>query len=751
MGLISASTNGFYRQAIVIIMFVLLGMGAVACYSSLAGYDVSSDQKEQDIPWWGGAIVWYWNMPIDMDWIAGIHPRPNYALLDPDTGVLDNPWTKNDLEKIKATGIKVIGYLNIGFAEEWRDYWDPSWSKDNHPEWLFWTEYPGWEGEHFVKYWHPSAWKPGGWIDILKNEVKKIVELGFDGIILDNIDSYTAWENPSDWGLENLLPQVKNASTWMIYLVGNITAYARSLKPDIIIIANMGGGLPLLYNDTFLSSIDAILEEEVWYSEDELLSPEDTEWAIKYLDYAIKHDIDVIILDYAWTKDNVLDDIKKAISKSYYIYVASTYELNTLAPYVPSYSGLAYTSEPNPIIVWSYHGITGDTWLNGFDVYVAHISDNYTLANIVRISSNNSDDVFPSIAYSDDKDKLLIVWQTDQGSHEELEVDKHWWIKGVFLEPDTLNVINEIKIEADKNHSLLYPSIAYYNGLFYVFYASGSLEDIECRDIYYTVIDPDSGEVGKARALTTDSNFNDYPRTVVTPNGIAVVWSSNDGLYLSLINENGAKWKICVDKNVEPQRYTVLYVDSLGIVVLYQKSSSTYMKVYNLEGKILKEEQGLPAITWSPYAIHIGNYIVYTGLNNIVFLKYNGEKVEKSVLNTHTDVSGVILGYDPNKGFLAIYRPGSNGNNTLDIETIPVINTTVTKTQTITSTLTHTVTKTTLETKTETFTITKTESSVIPSVTTSVVKETDWDTTIVVALILLVVGLLTGIFIKKQK
>jgi len=80
-----------------------------------------------------------------------------YTIVDPDYGPNNKPWTESDLEKLRATGIKVLAYLNIGFTKEWREYWN--WTEYYHPEWLYWIEHPKWPREYFVAYWHPSAWE----------------------------------------------------------------------------------------------------------------------------------------------------------------------------------------------------------------------------------------------------------------------------------------------------------------------------------------------------------------------------------------------------------------------------------------------------------------------------------------------------------------------------------------------------------------------------------------------------------------
>lgn len=95
--------------------------------------------------------------------------------------------------KIKANGGKrlVLSYMNIGAAENWRYYWKKGW-KINNPLWIK-KKYQGYDDEFYVQYWHPE------WQKIItgnKNSyIKKILDAGFDGVFLDNIEAYYALYN----------------------------------------------------------------------------------------------------------------------------------------------------------------------------------------------------------------------------------------------------------------------------------------------------------------------------------------------------------------------------------------------------------------------------------------------------------------------------------------------------------------------------------------------------------------------------
>jgi cysteinyl-tRNA synthetase, unknown class len=90
--------------------------------------------------------------------------------------------------KTKANGGKrlLISYINVGAAENWRYYWKKKWNTI-HPCWMK-KKYEGYKDERWVKYWD-NEWK-----DIIYGNddsyMKKILDAGFDGAYLDNVEAY---------------------------------------------------------------------------------------------------------------------------------------------------------------------------------------------------------------------------------------------------------------------------------------------------------------------------------------------------------------------------------------------------------------------------------------------------------------------------------------------------------------------------------------------------------------------------------
>jgi len=116
----------------------------------------------------------------------------NYDMLIIDAFDNDGRWlTKRDIRKLKrkANGGKrlVIAYVSIGEAEDYRWYWRKRW------EWrlpsFIGMENPDWEGNYLVKYWDKR------WKRIIRVYIWRVMRLGFDGVMLDKIDSFETWED----------------------------------------------------------------------------------------------------------------------------------------------------------------------------------------------------------------------------------------------------------------------------------------------------------------------------------------------------------------------------------------------------------------------------------------------------------------------------------------------------------------------------------------------------------------------------
>lgn len=116
--------------------------------------------------------------------------KNNADLLIIDLYYLSFKLSSQDVNSLKTKSNggkrKVIAYMNIGAAENWRDYWNSDW-KLKKPGWLK-KKYPEYDNEIIVEYWHPT------WQKIIyqgkDSYLQKIIDTEFDGVYLDNVEAY---------------------------------------------------------------------------------------------------------------------------------------------------------------------------------------------------------------------------------------------------------------------------------------------------------------------------------------------------------------------------------------------------------------------------------------------------------------------------------------------------------------------------------------------------------------------------------
>ncbi|QTQ12382.1 endo alpha-1,4 polygalactosaminidase [Treponema parvum] len=145
------------------------------------------------------------NNPDGSDLVAAL-AKTDYDLIIMDVFVngTEIPFKKDQIESLKKKACGgtrlVIAYMSIGEAEDYRWYWNPSWTKKSKimpsaPEWLC-GENPDWSGNYKVRYWDEE------WQKIIfrtdNSYTKKIIDAGFDGVYLDIIDAYEYFEGKAD-------------------------------------------------------------------------------------------------------------------------------------------------------------------------------------------------------------------------------------------------------------------------------------------------------------------------------------------------------------------------------------------------------------------------------------------------------------------------------------------------------------------------------------------------------------------------
>lgn len=133
------------------------------------------------------------NFNSKQDFIAAVIAT-DYDAVIMDLFLENEMFTATEIAQLKqkSNGGKrmIICYMSIGEAENYRYYWDDSWT-NNKPEWIV-AENPNWIGNFKVKYWDET------WQDIIYKKtgsyLDKITIAGFDGVYLDIIDAFEYFE-----------------------------------------------------------------------------------------------------------------------------------------------------------------------------------------------------------------------------------------------------------------------------------------------------------------------------------------------------------------------------------------------------------------------------------------------------------------------------------------------------------------------------------------------------------------------------
>ncbi len=187
----------------------------------------------------------------------------DWIVLDADFGG-DTSWERADLDAIRRAhaGRKVIAYVSIAEAEDYRPYWRKEWGGKgklmaNAPAWLG-GENPEWKGNYRVKYWNAE------WKKLMLAAIDDAMARGFDGVYLDIVDGFETFEQEGKEFIDNRVnPETKQSYRRdMVDWVKEIAARARAKNPAALVIPQNGS--QLVVHADFLEVISAIGIEDLF-------------------------------------------------------------------------------------------------------------------------------------------------------------------------------------------------------------------------------------------------------------------------------------------------------------------------------------------------------------------------------------------------------------------------------------------------------------------------------------------------------
>jgi len=176
----------------------------------------------------------------------------------------DTVWERADIDAIRngRANRKVVAYISIGEAEDYRPYWHKEWGSNRNltasaPAWLG-VENPEWKGNYRVKYWSAE------WKKLVLASIDDAMERGFDGVYLDIVDGFETFEQEGKEFIEDRVNPETHQSYRrdMVDWVKAIAARARAKNPASLVIPQNGS--QLVEHPDFLEIISAISIEDLF-------------------------------------------------------------------------------------------------------------------------------------------------------------------------------------------------------------------------------------------------------------------------------------------------------------------------------------------------------------------------------------------------------------------------------------------------------------------------------------------------------
>ena len=241
----------------------------------------------------------------------------------------DTPWEQTDLDTIRSgkAGRKVVAYLSIGEAEDYRSYWQSDWASNGKrtvaaPVWLG-IENPDWKGNYRVKYWNAE------WQKLMLAAVDEAMARGFDGVYLDIVDGFETYEQGADGYLDNRM----NAETKQTYRrdmvdwVKAIATRARAKNPTALVIPQNGS--QLVAQKDFVEVISAQGIEDLFTDGNKLQPTSHTDEILSHLKSLASAKKPVLLIEYPKTHQGEALS-KKLAEENGLVWLVTDRQLKTL-------------------------------------------------------------------------------------------------------------------------------------------------------------------------------------------------------------------------------------------------------------------------------------------------------------------------------------------------------------------------------------------------------------------------------------
>ena len=241
----------------------------------------------------------------------------------------DTPWEQADLDIIRSgkAGRKVVAYLSIGEAEDYRPYWQTEWVSNGKrtaaaPVWLG-IENLDWKGNYQVKYWNVD------WQKLMLAAIDETMARGFDGVYLDIVDGFQTYEQGADGYLDDRInPETKQTYRRdMVDWVKAIAARARAKNPAALVIPQNGSHL--VADKDFIEVINAQGIEDLFTNGKGLQPASHTDEILGHLKLLASAKKPVLLIEYPKTRQGQALP-KKLAEENSLVWLVTDRQLKTL-------------------------------------------------------------------------------------------------------------------------------------------------------------------------------------------------------------------------------------------------------------------------------------------------------------------------------------------------------------------------------------------------------------------------------------
>ena len=241
----------------------------------------------------------------------------------------DTPWEQADLDTIRSgkAGRKVVAYLSIGEAEDYRPYWQSEWVSNGKrtadaPAWLG-IENPEWKGNYQIKYWNVD------WQKLMLPMIDDVMARGFDGVYLDIVDGFETYEQGADGYLDDRMnPETKQTYRRdMVDWVRAIAAHARAKNPAALVIPQNGS--QLVVHKDFVEVINAQGIEDLFTNGKKLQPASHTDEILGHLKPLALANKPVLLIEYPKTPERQALS-KKLAKENGLVWLVTDRQLKTL-------------------------------------------------------------------------------------------------------------------------------------------------------------------------------------------------------------------------------------------------------------------------------------------------------------------------------------------------------------------------------------------------------------------------------------